>query len=159
MKKHFSKLVFVTVVILLLIMAGTASAEEPYPLVEEFDTSEGFTSTSPGVYIADGQVHWNVSRSPAGYKQYIYRSIPAFTGDVRLTVRGQVKSYNNNCQIRAGIGDDPHGISINFGFYGGGCRTHGPVVMANGVSLDYHESYCNFTGNWLWINSEPVSSA
>ena len=99
MKKDIPKLVFLTVVItMLLIMAGVANAQEPYPLVEEFDSSEGFTSTSPDITISNGELHWSVSRSPAGYRQYISRSIPAFTGDVRLTVRGKVDGYNNNAK-------------------------------------------------------------
>lgn len=131
--------------------------DESYPLREDFDSSEGFSFKRPDkIYIENGLVHWNISRS--GGQQFVYRDIPAFSGDVRLTVRGQINSWNNNCTVRAGIGDgfnnvgDQSGISINYGFTGGGCRTNGPVITSSGVVLDNQESYCNFTGNWLWIN-------
>jgi uncharacterized repeat protein (TIGR01451 family) len=130
---------------------------EDYPLLEEFDAGERFTFTNPErVYIADGMVHWNISRS-AG-QQFVYRNIPAFSGDVKLTVRGQIDSWDNNCTVRAGIGDgfneigDQSGISVNYGFFGGGCSTNGPVITSSGVALDNQENSCNFTGNWLWVN-------
>lgn len=121
-------------------------------IIEEFDSSDGFTSTDPDVYIQDGKVYWHVYRD--GGEQYVYRSIPSFSGDVRLTVSGQVDSAINNCQVKAGIGDGlGTGASVNFGFTGGGCPTNGYVIKASGASLDYSESNCTFTGNWLWINS------
>ena len=135
--------------------------QDYYPLVEEFNDPDIFTYTSPGrVYISDGVVHWNITRSGTE-KQYVYREIPPFSGDVKLIVRGQINSWTNNCKVRAGIGSrlaeygetrDNSGVSINFSFDGGGCSTNGPNIGATGVRLDAQESYCNFTGNWLWIN-------
>jgi hypothetical protein len=140
--------------------------DESYPIIEEFDSDTGFTSTNPGrVYIADGKVHWNISRR--GGPQFVYRDIPAFSGDVKLTVQGQVNSWNNNCIVRAGIGDgfdarsDQTGISINYGFVGGGCGSQRPttppgaIVMGTGAQFDYYESpnptwgYCY--GDWCSI--------
>lgn len=139
---------------------ATSNSGGPPTIVEEFDSVAGFSQTTPEIYIADGQVHWTVYRSPRGYQQYIYREITPFSGDVRLTVKGQVNSWTNNCAVRAGIGHkltevgesfNATGISINYGFTGGGCSTQGPLIHAYGAALDYHETYCNFTGNWLWI--------
>lgn len=120
-------------------------------IVEEFDTDQGFIQTSPNVYIADGQVYWHIERS-AG-QQYVYRPIPAFNGNVRLTVRGQVNSWTNNCDSRVGIGDEPgNGIIINFGWTGGGCPTNGPLIDApRGVKLERYEQDCQFRGDWLWV--------
>lgn len=134
-----------------------SALDESYPLREDFDSSEGFSFKRPDkIYIDNGLVHWNISRS--GGQQFVYRDIPAFSGDVKLTVRGQVNWWNNNCTVRAGIGDGfddrgyHDGISVNFGFFGGGCRTNGPIITASGVALEAQERSCNFTGNWLWIN-------
>lgn len=133
-------------------------------IVEEFTSTAGFTQTDPDVYIADGRVNWHVYRN--GGLQYIYRSIPAFSGDVRLTVRGRVDGWSNNCAVTAGIGHATgpgiaglSGISANFGYTGGGCPTSGPVILGGGVQLDYHESNCNFTGNWLWISAQTYYNA
>jgi WD40 repeat protein len=121
-------------------------------LVEEFDSSQGFVQTSPNVYIADGQVFWHFERSSG--EQYVYRSIPPFSGNVRLLARGQVDSWTNNCNIMAGIGDRPgSGVSISFGWTGGGCSINGPLVGAFGVQLDRTEKDCERTGNWLWIEA------
>jgi len=121
-------------------------------IIETFNSDTGFIQTDPDVYIADGLVHWTVERS--GGAQFVYRDIPAFSGDVRLTVRGQINSWNNNCAVAAGIGDGTdNGISANFGFTGGGCATNGAFIGANGATLDYYHNSCNFTGNWLWISA------
>ena len=122
-------------------------------IIEEFDSSAGFTQTDPDVYIADGKVYWTVYRN--GGEQYVYRSIPAFSGDLRLTVSGQINSYTNNCSVRAGIGSAPGtGVSVNYGFYGGGCPTNSTLISASGVNLDISENpACQFNGNWLWVNA------
>jgi hypothetical protein len=122
------------------------------PVIEEFTSSTGFTSTDPDVAISGGQVNWSVSRS--GGEQYVYRSIPAFNGPVRVTVKGQVSGWTNNCNVKAGIGDSlGDGAAATFGYYGGGCGITTGVVMQTGASLDYAEpSACVYTGNWLWIN-------
>jgi hypothetical protein len=138
--------------------SGSIESMKVEPLVggssftEDFNSSSGFSQTDPDVYIANGKVNWTIYRDKGD--QYIYKNIPAFSGDVRLTVVGQIESWTNNCNVRAGIGEGlGSGISINFGFFGGGCATNGPVVTASGVTLDYSENNCNFTGNWLWITS------
>jgi hypothetical protein len=130
--------------------------------VEEFDSADSFTSTSPNVTISGGLANWNVSRSPAGYQQYVYRSIPEITGDVRLMVRGRINSASNNCGIHAGIGTQPgNGLAVTYGFYGGGCAMHGPVITGRGVTLDHQEEPpgCIFTGNWLWVNYNTMYTA
>jgi hypothetical protein len=124
------------------------------PVIEEFTSSAGFTSTDPDVTISGGQVNWSVGRSPLGAQQYVYRSIPTFSGPVRLTVKGQINSWTNNCSVKAGIGDNlGDGAATTWGFTGGGCGTNGALVSQMGANLDYYESSCNFTGNWLWVNA------
>jgi hypothetical protein len=122
-------------------------------IVEEFNSASDFTQTTPNITISGGRAHWFVSRSPAQSKQYIYRSIPEFFGDFRLTVRGRIDNWTNNCRVLAGVGDAPgSGISLAYAFYGGGCPTGGPNIQAAGATLSYEESaLCTFTGDWLWI--------
>jgi hypothetical protein len=121
--------------------------------VEEFEQPGIFTQTSENVYISNGQVVWNFSRS--GGDQYVYRSIPRFGGDVRLLVRGRINDWTNNCGIKAGIGDEPgSGVAVFFGFYGGGCSTSGPVIKAGGVRLEMRESSCSFSGTWPWVEAQ-----
>lgn len=170
----FSVLLKCTLVIM-VVFAGLLPVSEnvaaqsggtTYPLREEFDDPSAFQYTAPDrVYISGGQVIWNVSRA-APYPQYVYRSIPEFSGDVRLTVRGQVNWYNNNCGVWAGIGDGFGGqhrgeaTAVNFGFLGGGCGPVQPTTLpgtivggAGTYAWDYGESTtCNFWGNWLRIN-------
>jgi hypothetical protein len=138
-------------------------------LVEHFNGTNPFTQTVGTVYISDGWVHWHVSRS--GGIQYVYRRIPSFSGDVRLIVRGQVDGWTNNCRVRVGIGrklnevgESEHttGISVNFGFIGGGCGPiqptlpPGPVVDGSGATdWDFGEGpqACDYWGNWLRIDA------
>lgn len=128
------------------------------PIIEEFDSAQGFIQTSDNIQIADGQVDWHFQRS--GGVQYIYRSIPPFSGDIHLTVRGQVDSWTNNCSVLAGIGDEPGaGLAIEYGWTGGGCPTNGPFVYGLGVTLDMAEQSCEYTGNWLWINGSTPYTA
>jgi hypothetical protein len=151
-----------------------AIPDEVYPIFEEFENPEIFTSTDPdSVYISDGLVFWDISRS-AG-QQFVYREIPRFSGDVKLTVRGQVNSWTNNCFVHAGIGDrlkePPENehlveLAVKIGFIGGGCGSDEPnsppgaVVMASGVELDMYEpSICIYTGNWLRIDPGVPYSA
>lgn len=121
--------------------------------LEEFDNANAFFYTSGNVTVVDGRAAWSVSRS--GGSQFIYRSIPAFSGDVRITVTGQVDDWTNNCRAGIGIGDDVgSGAAIYFGFFGGGCQTSGPVVTAGGASLDLSEMDCEFSPNWPWIQAK-----
>jgi hypothetical protein len=122
-------------------------------VIENFDSSDGFTQTDPDVYIADGKVHWTVYRD--GGEQFVYRSIPAFSGDVRLTVRGQVDSANNNCFVHAGIGDSAgNGVAVKYGWFGGGCSSNGYVIHGAGVDLDTVSDGCSWTPDGaLWVNS------
>jgi WD40 repeat protein len=55
-------------------------------MVEEFESDLGFIQTSPNVKIENGQVKWHFKRN--GGEQYVYRLIPPFSGNVRLTARG-----------------------------------------------------------------------
>ena len=125
---------------------------------DEFNANQGFQSTSSQVEIYQGKILWNVNRS--GGEQYLYREIPAFRGDVRLTVVGQVNDWTNNCAVGVGIGDRlGSGIAIKFGYYGGGCATSGTVITALGATLDMQESYCSFSGDWLWISPNTPTHA
>lgn len=58
-----------------------APAVTPVSIVEEFDSSAGFTQTDPDVYISGGQVYWTIRRYEG--QQYVYRSIPAFDADAQ----------------------------------------------------------------------------
>jgi hypothetical protein len=136
---------------------STLELSESYPLLEEFDSSVGFISTDPDVYIADGLVYWHVWRN--GGQQYVYRDIPAFSGDVRVTVRGQVDGANNNCSVAAGIGDgiripgQPfNGVAVTYGYFGGGCPIRNYLINAWGVQLDHSHLCTSTTGTWLWVN-------
>jgi hypothetical protein len=138
--------------------AGQGDSQPAYIIVEDFDDSADFMSTSSNVFISDGLAYWNVARN--GGQQFVYRSIPAFIGDVTLIVRGQVDSWTNNCAVKAGVGDSPgNGVSVNFGFTGGGCSASGPLVTGNGATLDYYETSCQFNGNWLWIEPDRPYTA
>jgi WD40 repeat protein len=126
---------------------------------EEFDSRQDFIQTSPNIYIAGGRVLWHYQRG--GGEQYVYRSIPAFSGDVRLVVRGQVDNWTNNCGILAGIGDKPgSGLATSFGWFGGGCDTNGTLVDGFGASWNKSlEDGCEFVGNWLWIEAGTPHTA
>jgi hypothetical protein len=76
--------------------SSSTSLPDGYPLVEEFNAPEIFSSTDPDVYIGDGKVNWTIYRNEG--EQYVYRSIPPFSGDVRLIVRGQIDSATDNWQ-------------------------------------------------------------
>jgi WD40 repeat protein len=131
-----------------------STASSGAKIVETFESDQGFIQTSPNVQIVDGQVHWHIKRSDD--QQYVYRNIPPFSGNVRLTVRGQVDSWTNNCIVQVGIGEKPgSGLRVNLGWIGGGCETHGPLIDASGVALNrYEKEACQYTGNWLWIDSQ-----
>ena len=129
-------------------------------LTENFDSISGFTQTTQNITIANGMANWSVSRGPAGAQQYIYRSIPSFTGDFRLKVKGQIDNWTNNCAVKAGIGNAPGvGIAAEFGYFGGGCPTNGPLINAFGINLDHGTNGCDFLGNWLWVNQSTQYEA
>jgi hypothetical protein len=120
-------------------------------ITEDFDSAAGFVQTDPDIYIADGQVHWTVHRD--GGDQFVYRSIPSFSGDVRVTVLGQVDSANNNCYVHAGVGDSMgHGVAVRYGWFGGGCPNSGYLIHAAGVELDMVSDGCSYTPDGaLWV--------
>lgn len=139
-------------------VAQTNQPGAAVPIIEEFDSAQGFIQTSDNVYIEEGQVNWHIQRN--GGIQYVYRPIPPFSGNVRLIARGQVDSWTNNCDGRAGIGEGPGiGLGLKFGWAGGGCPTNGVLIDAVGVTLDSVEKDCNFTGNWLWGESSTPYTA
>ncbi len=99
---------------------ANAPIVEGYPLIEDFDSDLGFTSTDPDVYIRDGRVNWSLVLSED--QQYVYRSIPRLRGDARLTVVAQVDSHSGNCYVRVGIGsglDSQKQVALRFGYRGG----------------------------------------
>lgn len=159
------KLFIIMAGMLLLCLPGHLNAQTGYPLTENFDSAAAFTITpNTDFSISGGELHWTYYRNRQD--QYAYRSIPPFSGDVELTVRGQVSSATNNCAIKVGIGDRPgNGVSIRFGYYGGGCllTPYPPfgryMISGGGVSLDHYEISCNFGGNWLWINPNTYYTA
>lgn len=136
-----------------------------YPLTETFDSSEGFTSTSAGLSISGGKVNWSVSRN--GGQQWIYRSIPAFSGDVRLTIVGTVTGATNNCSVHVGLGSGVNtGSSLRPGWLGcgTGTNTHPPGYLVSGgtgtENWDFGESSaCVYWGNWQMISQSVPFTA
>jgi hypothetical protein len=152
--------IIVVCALLLPSMTGISQSQgTSYVFIEDFASAAEYTQTAPGVRISDGQVYWNVSRS--GGPQFVYRQIPAFTGDLTLLVRGQIDTATNNCRVQVGVSDRPgSGTAINFGFHGGGCPRNGSVVTASGVTLNAREEpACNYVGDWLWIQPRTPYSA
>ncbi|MEM7131540.1 MAG: Ig-like domain-containing protein [Chloroflexota bacterium] len=127
-----------------------------YPIVEEFDAPSLFNSTDPSrVFINNGQVIWNLTQSVPN-DQYIYRSIPEFQGNVRITFLGQINSHSGNHHAEIGLGDGPGmGVSMRIGFTGTGCPTSFYHISGrDNVNLGEGESpACNFF-NWLVINNQ-----
>jgi uncharacterized delta-60 repeat protein len=106
-------------------------------LHEEFLGSAGFTSTYPSlVYIENGVVVWNLTQTVLD-DQFIYRDIPAFTGDVRVTVLGQINSHSGNHSVGIGIGD-AYGVgpNLSYGWFGAvaGCGAS-YYIAVRGVSV------------------------
>jgi len=132
-------------------------------IIEEFDDPSTFSQTSSNVQITEGTVFWNIDFEEG--QQYVYREIPNFNGDVKLVVTGRVDSSRGNCATNVGIGrmGDGNqmfdGLGLHLGFYGAGCTTSGYRVSAHGVRLESKESSCQFTGNWLWIESGRTYTA
>ncbi len=129
----------------------------PYPLVETFDSPADFIQTSDHVFIADGRVHWDVKGDGP---QFVYRSIPPFSGDFRLTVRGTIEGGEYNCGVGAGVGDAlDHGVGVGFELTGGGCDIHGPLIAAYGVDLHHRYLGCQPQGTFLWVQSGKAYTA
>jgi hypothetical protein len=126
----------------------------PSLIIEKFDCANKFTNTSSNLLIENNQLSWKIERK--GGQQFVYREIPAFDGDVCLTVIGQIDNWTNNCRCGVGIGDKPGtGIAIYYGFQGGGCPTNGPVITIGGAVFNMvHDSSLRFTGDWLWITKQ-----
>lgn len=114
-----------------LVLSGTQpmAAQSPYPLVEEFDSAAGFTSTDPAnVYVdeANSRAVLNVTRSTT---RLLWRTVPDLSsGDFRLIVKGQFNNANNNCAVGVylteglpAFNEFHPGTTIYFGFFGGGC--------------------------------------
>lgn len=116
---------------------------------EEFNDPSIFTSTEPSnVFIDNGQVVWNLTQSNPN-DQYIFRSIPEFSGNVKIIVKGQINTnQDGNHHLGIGIGDSyGEGPNINFGNL---CRQY--YVGARGVNMYYTENHCELTG-WLLIDN------
>ena len=131
-----------------LLLASVATG-----FTEEFNNLGDFFQTSGNITLVDGKANWLLTRNGVG--QFIYRNIPAVSGNVRITVIGQVDDWTDNCRGGVGIGDAPgSGIAVYFGFSGGGCSISGPAVTAGGVTLNMQQNYCVFTPNWPWIQAK-----
>lgn len=134
-------------------------------LLEEFDSPDGFTSTHPDQFVfSNGELNWTACRGPD--YQILSRSIPSFSGDVRLTVRGRINSYVNNHWLWVGIGDEPGtgpgtGVGIMFGFTGGGCARRSAYIWGyphdafrrDGLPDDAQPDPCS---GWLWSWLHPA---
>jgi hypothetical protein len=140
------------VLVMRIPLAGLTSSQTDYPLFEEFNSSDVFTSTDPDIYIQDGKVHWTIHNSE-GY-QFLYRNIPAFEGNVRITVTGQVDWASNNCDARVGIGKGlapQENVSVTFGYSGGGCPVQGYRINARGVAMNLQSDGCSEIDS-LWVS-------
>lgn len=128
-------------------------------IIENFDSKAGFVSSTNKSWIQDGFLYWNVARNVNA--QWIYRNIPSFSGNMRLTVVGTVKSATNNCQVKAGVGSGPgKGLSLDFGYFGGGCSFGTPIIMVSGATMDYYDKgNCVYSGNWLKIKYNTAYKA
>jgi hypothetical protein len=123
-------------------------------IIEDFSDPTVFTQVGTTVYISGGKAvfdHFYMSGGP----QFVYRSIPTFSGPVSIKVIGQLDWAENNCGVIAGIADD-HLIEpsqptsypgIAYRFFGGGCSVSGPLVSAPGtdVETEYTSDGCSFT--------------
>jgi hypothetical protein len=120
-----------------------------------------FQSIGTGVRISQGKIFWDVSRRNGN--QFLYRNIPSFNGNVRLSAVGQINNWTNNCAVGVGIGTSlGSGIGINFGYYGGGCGITKAAVMGSGATFNMQEvaNPCNFNGNWLLVDpNTPVHAS
>ena len=148
----FAAIVFCTLALPLTLFAQADDAQpgDAYPLVEEFSSPDGLTITDPDkIAIEDGLL---LARPVGEGQQFVYRPIPSFSGNVRITLRGQINDWENNCAVRTGIGDAlKSGIMITSGFFGGGCPVQGPLVNAGGVALNHGSDGCDWLGPWLWV--------
>jgi len=159
----------VMLIVLLAVAAAAASrvAVADEVIFEGFDSPDGFTSTHPDQFVfSDGELNWTACRGPD--YQILSRSIPSFSGDVRLTVRGRINSYVNNHFLTVGIGDEPGngpgtGVGIQFGFTGGGCSRQGPFIWGDhytqnefrrdGLPDDAQPDSCS---GWFWTWLHPA---
>ena len=131
-----------------LLLASVATG-----ITEEFNNLADFYQTSGNITLVDGKADWLLTRN--GAAQFIYRNIPAFSGNVRITIIGQVNDWTDTCRGGIGIGDKPgSGIAVYFGFSGGDCPTSGPAVTAEGITLNTQQTDCVFTPNWPWIQAK-----
>ena len=135
-------------------------------MLEGFDYREGFVQTHPeSVRISDGQVLWYVPLDD-GIDRWVYRKIPAFSGDVRITVAGKVDQCAGNSKVIVGIGHDPGGgmefatnvVAIQIGYNGAGCLIQGYVVNARGVDVHIDKPSgevppCSGPWRQFWITS------
>jgi len=126
------------------------------PIVEEFDSSIGFSTLGNTVSITQGKAVWDHVYMSGG-NQFVYRSIPTLSGNVRVIVRGQVDWWQNNCQVHAGIADSPRndGIGVQFGFTGGGCSHSGPyITTAWGVIPNSPSDGCTTVSSFPgWVSA------
>jgi hypothetical protein len=124
-------------------------------------TTDDFQSIGNGVSISKGKIFWDVSRRDGN--QFLYRNIPTFNGNVRLSAVGQINDWTNNCAVGVGIGTSlGSGIAINFGYYGGGCGITKATITASGATFNMQEiaKPCNFNGDWLLVDpNTPVRAS
>ncbi len=124
-------------------------------IIEEFDDPSAFIQVGTTISVSGGKAffdHFNMSGGP----QFVYRSIPAFSGPVSIKIIGQVDWAENNCGVVAGIADgkltNPSQPTssypgIAYRFFGGGCMVQGPLVSPTGNDIEttYTSDGCSFT--------------
>ncbi|HEY9075927.1 MAG TPA: serine/threonine-protein kinase [Anaerolineaceae bacterium] len=138
--------------------AGTISKTGTVIVSENFENPNIWTYTNPtAVVVSGGKAIWNIDTSKG--KQYIYRSIPKFSGNFRMTLVGQVNYANNNCGSVVTLGDQDFSktIGVGMGFYGGGCPVSGFTVIGPATLWDYfYSDGCGLNQNWLWIEANKI---
>lgn len=117
---------------------------------EEFDNAGLFSKTPDAdINVTGGQAVWTFHRNRG--QQYLYRTIPSFSGDVRITVNGKMDAAaNGNCGITVGLtrAIPTAGIGPYFGHVS--CANQ-KSMSATGAFLDQVELSCGLYGQWLWL--------
>ena len=110
---------------------------------DDFSKDKGWISSpSSEIYYdaPNGAIVWHARRDRT---QYMYHGTPIITGDFTIKVDGIIDKRTNNCWIEIGLSDRTeftsgkmNGISIMFGWFGGGTRYHHYYAYVRGQYKD-----------------------
>jgi len=120
---------------------------------EDFSTDKGWISEPKKDIFRDAinkNIAWHARRNRM---QYMYHSIPNYTGDFTLRINGIIEKRTNNCWIEMGLTDRAKftkgampGIAIMFGWFGGGTPYHHYYAYVRGQCKD-GEKFTSTTGH------------